>query len=126
MYDPTHEREMAERSLRNIGEALDRVQRSRMLSRDERIRLERLKAAVLDKQNGLAGLNGIRPVPYLHLKTFVDDVVQDMELSDRTITTRLVSGLLLLNATVVLTAVLWLLAAFGVIDGSLASIVSAN
>jgi hypothetical protein len=97
-----------------------------MLSRDERIRLERLKAAVLDKQDGLAGLNGNRRSPYVQLNAFVDDVVYDMELSDRTNSIRLVSGLLLLNATVVVTAILWLLATFGVIDGSLASILSAH
>jgi len=126
MHAPADIRENIERSLQTIAEALDRVQRAPMISRDDRARLEKLKATVLEKQDGLAGLNGFHLVPDSQLSAFVDNVVQDMERADRTITVRLVSALLLLNATVVITAVLSLLTAFGVLDGSLASMLSAN
>jgi len=95
MDDPAEKREVTAKSLQTMAEAVDRVQRSRMISKEDRARLEQLKATVQDKQDELAGLNGFERVPDGQLNAFVDYVVQDMEQAERTITISLVAALLI-------------------------------
>lgn len=95
MDDPEEKREVTAKSLQTMAEAVDRVQRSRMISKEDRARLEQLKATVQDKQDELAGLNGFERVPDGQLNAFVDYVVQDMEQAERTITISLVAALLI-------------------------------
>jgi hypothetical protein len=100
--DPADKREMATESLRTMAEALDRVQRSRMISKEDRARLEQLRATVQDKQDELAGVNGFQRVPDGQLNAFVDYVVQDMEQAERTITISLVAALLIVIILILL------------------------
>lgn len=93
--DPAEKREVTAKSLQTMAEAVDRVQRSRVISKEDRARLEQLKATVQDKQDELGGMNGFERVPDGQLNAFVDYVVQDMEQADRTITISLVAALLI-------------------------------
>jgi cell division protein FtsX len=102
MDDPAEKRELTAKSLRTMAEAVDRVQRSRMISKEDRARLEQLKVTVQDKQDELAGLNGFQRVPDGQLNAFVDYVVQDMEQAERTITISLVAALLIIIILILL------------------------
>jgi hypothetical protein len=78
-----------------MSKALDMVQSSPLISKDDRVGIDRLKATLQEKQDELAGLNGYERVSDVQLNAFSDFVVQDMEQADRTITISLVAALLI-------------------------------
>jgi len=75
----SEKREILNGSFQSMSKALDKVQNSGLISKDDRIGIELLKAALREKQNELAGINGYERVPDEQLNNFSNYVVQDME-----------------------------------------------
>ena len=78
-----------------MSKALDIVQSSPSISKDDGVTIDRLKASLQEKQAELAGSNGYVRVPDEQLNAFSDYVVQDMEQADQIITISLVTLLLI-------------------------------
>ena len=100
--DPAQKREILTNSFQTMSEALDRVQGSPLISKDDRAGIDRLKAEIQEKQNELAGLNGFERVPDGQINSFTDYVVQSMEQADQQITISLVAALLIIIIIILL------------------------
>jgi hypothetical protein len=85
-----------------MSKAIDMVQRSPLVSKDDAIGLDRIKTNLQEKTSELAGTNGYTRVPDNQLNAFSDYAVQDMEQADQVVTISLVTLLLLLILFVVL------------------------
>jgi hypothetical protein len=94
--DPSEKREILEQSLEKMSKALNTVQSSPLISKDDR-------ASILkEKQDELQGVNGFERVPDLQLNAFASYVVQDMEQATQTVTLSLVSLLLIILIVVLI------------------------
>jgi hypothetical protein len=100
--NPTEKRTILTSSFQTMSKALDMVRRSPMVSKEDGIGIDRLKMAIQEKQDELAGSNGLLPVTDQQLNAFSDYVVQDMEQADQTITISVVTALLILILVVLL------------------------
>lgn len=89
-------------SLKSMSNALDKVKGSGMVSENDRVGIDRVKAVLQEKQDELAGINGFAPVPDEQLNAFSTYVVQDMEQAVETITISLVALLLIIILVVLL------------------------
>jgi hypothetical protein len=94
--NPSEKREILSQSLQTMSKALDIVQNTTAISSSDGIGLIRFKAAIQEKQDELAGLNGYARVSDGQLNAFSDYVVQDMEQADQVVTISLVSLLLII------------------------------
>jgi len=94
--DPSQKRAILNEGLQNMSKALNRVESSRLVSKDDRAGIDRFKVTLQERQNELAGSSGYDRVPDEQLNAFSDFVVQDMEQADRTITISLVTLLLII------------------------------
>ena len=94
--NPSEKREILNKSFQTMSKALDMVQSSPLISKDDDIGVDRLKATLREKQDELAGSNGYVRVPDEQLNAFSDYVVQDMEQADQIITISLVTLLLII------------------------------
>ena len=94
--DPVQKREILNKSLQTMSKALDRVQGSPLISKDDRAGIALLKSTLQEKQDELAGLNGYERVSDVQLNAFSDYVVQDMEQATQTVTISLVALLLII------------------------------
>ncbi|MFZ1290571.1 MAG: hypothetical protein WAR79_10800 [Melioribacteraceae bacterium] len=88
-------REILNKSFQNVSNALNMLSGSVLISKDESIGIDRFKAALQEKQDELAGLNGYERVSDEQLNSFSDYVVQDMEQADEMITISVVTLLLI-------------------------------
>jgi hypothetical protein len=79
-----------------MAKALNIVQNSPLISKDDRAGLERFRAALQEKQDELAGNNGYVRVSDGQLNNFSNYVVQDMEQADQVITISVVTLLLII------------------------------
>ena len=95
-------REILNESFQSMSNALSKVQNSGLISKDDRIGIERFKAALQEKQNELTGINGYERVSDEQLNNFSNYVVQDMEQADQMITISLVALLLIILLAVLL------------------------
>jgi len=93
--DPVQKREILNKSLQTMSQALDRVESSGLVSQDDRAGIDRLKTTLQEKQDELAGSNGYERVSDAQLNAFSDYVVQDMQQADPKITISLVAALLI-------------------------------
>jgi hypothetical protein len=93
--DPSQKREILNNKLQDMSKALDIVRSSRLVSKADRAGIDRVKVAIQEKQDELAGANGYARVPDEQLNAFSDYVVQDMEQADRTIVISGVTALLI-------------------------------
>ena len=93
--DPVHKREILNKSLQTMSKALDVVQSSQTISKEDSRSVESFKAALLEKQDELTGVNGYEPVSDAQLDAFSDYVLQDMEQAEKTITIGVVTALLI-------------------------------
>jgi len=100
--DPSEKRIILNESFQTMTKALDIVQRSTSMSKDEGISIDRFKATLQEKQDELAGNNGYVRVSDQQLNAFSDYVVQDMEQADQIITISLVTLLLVIILIVLL------------------------
>jgi hypothetical protein len=98
----SEKRKILNESFQSMSKALDMVQRSALISKDDRVGIDRFKATVQEKQDELAGSNGYVRVSDEQLNAFSDYVVQDMEQADVIITISVVTLLLILILVVLL------------------------
>ena len=98
----SEKREILNESFQSMSNALSKVQNSGLISKDDRIGIERFKAALQEKQNELTGINGYERVSDEQLNNFSNYVVQDMEQADQMITISLVALLLIILLAVLL------------------------
>ena len=100
--EPAQKREILNNSLQTMSKALDKVERTGLVSKEDRAEIDRLKATLQDKQDELMGNNGYERVSDAQLNAFSDYVVQDMEQADKTISISLVSALLIVIIIILL------------------------
>ena len=93
--DPSQKREILNNSFDNMSKALDTVRSSALVSPSDRAGIDRVKAALQENQDELAGTNGFTRVSDDQLNAFSDYVVQNMEQADKTITIGVVTALLI-------------------------------
>mgnify|MGYP001610489584 FL=1 len=94
--NPSEKREILNESFQTMSKALDIVQSSPSISKDDGVSIDRFKATLQEKQDELAGSNGYARVSDEQLNAFSDYVVQDMEQADQIITISLVTLLLII------------------------------
>jgi len=99
---PSEKREILNESFQTMSNALEMVERSTSVSREDAAGIDRFKATLREKQDELAGTNGYVRVPDEKLNAFSDYVVQDMEQADQVITISLVTLLLIIILIVLL------------------------
>ena len=97
----SEKREILNESFQSMSKVLDKVQNSGLISKDDRIGIERFKASLQEKQNELDGINGYQRVSDEQLNNFSNYVVQDMEQAQM-ITISLVTLLLIILLVVLL------------------------
>jgi hypothetical protein len=85
-----------------MSEALDKVQSSFLVSKEDKDGIENLKATLKENQDELAGINGYERVPDSQLNNFSNYVVQNMEQADSTITISVVALVLIILLVVLL------------------------
>jgi hypothetical protein len=91
----SEKREILSESFQTMSKALDRIESSGLVSKDDRVGIDRFKAALQEKQDELAGRNGYVRVSDEQLNAFSNYVVQDMEQAAEYITISLVAALLI-------------------------------
>jgi hypothetical protein len=101
--DPSQKRAILNEGLQNMSKALNMVESSRLISKDDRAGIDRFKVTVQERQNELAGSNGYDRVPDGQLNAFSDFVVQDMEQATQTITISVVALLLIIIIVILIT-----------------------
>jgi hypothetical protein len=99
--NPSEKRAILNESFQTMSKALDMVQSLPSISKDDRIGIDRFKAALQEKQDELAGRNGYVRVSDAQLNAFSDYVVQDVEQAEM-ITISLVTLLLIIILVVLL------------------------
>lgn len=102
--EPAQKREILDQSFRTMFKALDRVESSGLITKDDRAGVENFKTTLLDKQNELMGSNGYERVSDAQLDAFSDYVVQDMEQAAQTVTIGVVTALLIVIIIILLVA----------------------
>ena len=100
--DPAEKRAILDKSLQTMSKALDKVQKSPLISKEDRAGIDQFKATLKENQDELAGSNGFERVPDAQLNAFSDYVVQNMEQADKTITISLVTALLIVIIIILL------------------------
>jgi hypothetical protein len=101
--DPVQKREILSKSLQTMSEALDEVQNSSLISKEDRVGIDNLRATLRENQDELSGSNGYERVPDKQLNIFSDYVVQNMEQADKTITISVVTALLIVILIILIT-----------------------
>lgn len=94
-------RAILENSLKDMSEALDEVQSSFLISKEDQDGIKKLKATLKENQDELAGINGFERVPDSQLNDFSNYVVQNMEQAD-SITISVVALVLIILLAVLL------------------------
>jgi len=94
--DPLQKREILNKSFENMSKALDKVESSGLISKQDQAGIALLKSTLQEKQDELAGLNGYDSVGDDQLDAFSLYVVQDMEQATQTVTISLVALLLII------------------------------
>lgn len=89
-------RAILENSFKDMSEALDKLQSSFLVSKEDKDGIENLKATLKENQDELAGINGYERVPDSQLNNFSNYVVQNMAQADQVITISLVAALLII------------------------------
>lgn len=91
--DASEKRNIMNESFKTMFNALDKVQSTGLISKEESNGIDLFKTSLKEKQDELAGINGFERVPDSQLNDFSNYVVQDME--QASITISLVTLLLL-------------------------------
>ena len=94
--EPAQKREILTKSFQSMSTALDRVQSSPLVSREDKSGIKNYKAALQEKQDELAGSNGYQRVADAQLNSFSDYVVQDMEQAPHNVTISLAAAVLII------------------------------
>ncbi len=99
---PSEKRAILSESFETMSKALEMAQQMPLASKEDYAGIDRFKAALQEKQNELAGINGYERVSDLQLNAFSNYVVQDMEQAAQTVTISVVTLLLILILVVLL------------------------
>ena len=91
----SEKRTILNESFQKMSKALDGVQSSGLISKEDIITIDQFKSAMQQKQDELNGDNGYERVSDKQLNAFSDYVVQDMEQADKVITISLVTLILI-------------------------------
>jgi hypothetical protein len=94
--DPSEKRKILNESFQRVSMALDMVQSSTSLSKEDAGGIELLKATLQEKQQELAGDNGYTRVSDTQLNDFSEYVVEDLEQADQMVTISVVTLLLII------------------------------
>ena len=100
--DPVQKREILNKSLQTMSKALDKVESSGLISKEDRTDIDHFKTSLQEKQDELMGNNGYERVADAQLNAFSNYVVQDMEQAGRSITISLVAALLIVIIIILL------------------------
>lgn len=100
--NPSEKRTILHESFQTMSRALEMVERSSSMSKDDGAGIEYLKATLQEKQDELAGHNGYARVSDEQLNAFSVYVVQDMEQADQVVTISLVALLLIIIIIILL------------------------
>jgi hypothetical protein len=100
--NPSEKRAILNESFQTMSKALDMVQKSPSISKDDVVGINRVKALLQEKQHELAGTNGYVRVSDAQLNAFSNYVVQDMEQADQIVSISLVALLLIIILIVLL------------------------
>jgi hypothetical protein len=92
---PAQKRALLSNNLNEMTRALDVARNSSLTSAQDDVQLDRVRAALQEKSDELAGANGFERVPDDQLNAFSTYIVQDMEQADKTITIGVVTALLI-------------------------------
>lgn len=95
-------RAILENSLKDLSEALNKVQGSFLVSKADKDGIENLRITLKENQDEIAGINGYDRVPDAQLNNFSSYVVQNMEQADETITISVVALVLIILLVVLL------------------------
>ncbi|MCJ7555000.1 MAG: hypothetical protein MUO34_14085 [Ignavibacteriaceae bacterium] len=93
--NPSVKRAILEDSFKDMSEALTKVQNSFLISKEDKVGIDGLKAILKENQDELAGINGYERVPDSQLNNFSNYVVQNMAQADQMITISLVAAILI-------------------------------
>jgi ribosomal protein S20 len=97
----SEKRKILNESFQSMSKALDKVQSSGLISKEDQVGIDRFKAKLQEKQDELAGVNGFERVSDAQLNTFSDYIVQDMEQA-AVLTISLIAVLLIIIIVVLL------------------------
>ena len=100
--EPAQKREILNKSFRSMSKALDRVESSGLISKNDRAGIDRFKTTLQEKQDELMGSNGYVRVSDAQLDAFSDYTVQDMEQAVETVSISLVAALLIIVIVILL------------------------
>ena len=100
--NPSEKRAILNESFQTMSIALDMVQRSTSISKDDAVGIDRIKATLQEKHDELTGSNGYVRVSDEQLNAFSNYVVQDMEQAEQVITISLITLLLVIILVVLL------------------------
>ena len=95
-------RAILENSFKDLSEALDKVQSSFLVSKEDKDCIENLKVTLKENQDELAGINGYERVPDSQLNNFSSYVVQNMEQADAMISISVVALIVIILLAVLL------------------------
>jgi hypothetical protein len=93
---PEQKRAILSNNLSEMTRALETARNSSLTSAQDDMKLDRVRAALQEKSDELAGANGFDRVPDNQLNAFATYIVQDMEQADKTISISLVAALLII------------------------------
>ncbi|MFN0157604.1 MAG: hypothetical protein ACKVRP_05970 [Bacteroidota bacterium] len=100
--DPVEKRMILNESLHSMTTALDMIQGSPAISKNDAVGIEHFRTTIQEKHDELTGANGYVRVPDAQLNAFSDYVVQDMEQAAEMITISVVTLLLIIILIVLL------------------------
>jgi hypothetical protein len=95
-------RKILDESFQDISKSLETVQNLSLISKEDQVGINQLKATLKEKQDELAGKNGYQRVSDNQLNNFSDYVVQDMEQAATMVTISLVALVIIILAAVLL------------------------
>lgn len=98
----TEKREILNDSFQDMSNALNKLQSTGMISAEDQVGIDGLKATLKENQDELAGINGYERVPDSQLNSFSNYVVQNMEQADSTVTISVVALVLIILLAVLL------------------------
>ncbi len=98
----SEKRKILNDAFQNMSRALDEVESSGLISKEDLVGIEHFKTALQEKKDELGGKNGYERVSDAQLNAFSNYVVQDMEQASQTITISLVALLLIIILVVLL------------------------
>jgi hypothetical protein len=101
--DPVQKREILDKSLHNMTMVLGKVQGLPLVPKDDQVGLVSLITSLQERQDELAGKNGLERVSDAQLNDFSDYIVQDMQQApNTTITISVVTALLIIIILILL------------------------